>query len=70
MKEEIFTRYYIGLLFVSFVSLLIFVGVLKAILYAVLITVVKYLFDKYVMDKMNPYIDKFIEWINSKWIKK
>lgn len=70
MKEEILTRYYVGLLFVSFVSLLIFVGLLKAILYAVLITVVKYLFDKYVMDKMNPYIDKFILWIKSLWFKK
>lgn len=63
MKEEILTRYYVGLLFISFLTLLIFVGLLKAILYAVLITIVKYLFDKYIMDKMNPYIDKFIKWV-------
>jgi hypothetical protein len=69
MKEEILTRYYVGLLVVSFVALLIFVGLLKAILFALLITVVKYLFDKYIMNKLNPYIDKFIDWVKSKTTK-
>jgi len=67
MKEDILTRYYVGLLIVSFLTLLIFVGVLKALFYAALITVVKYLFDKSFMEKLNPYIDKFIIWIKSKF---
>ena len=59
MKEEILTRYYVGLLLVAFLTLIFPVGILKAILFSVLITVVKYLFDKYVMSYLNPYIDKF-----------
>lgn len=64
MKEEILTRYYVGLLLVAFLSLVIFVGILKAILFSVLITITKFLFDKYVMNFLNPYIDKFILWVN------
>lgn len=66
MKDEILTRYYIGILIVSFVSLILFVGLLKAFFYGLLISVVSYLFDKYIMDKLNPYIDKFLIWIKSK----
>jgi len=66
MKEELLTRYYIGLLIVAFVALIFFVGILKAVLYSILITVVKYFFDKYIMSNLNPYIDKFIKWIKSK----
>ena len=66
MKEEILTRYYVGLLLVAFLSLIIFVGLLKSVLFAVLITVVKFLFDKYVMSFLNPYIDKFIAWVSPK----
>jgi hypothetical protein len=69
MKEEILTRYYVGLLIISFLSLFLFVGLLNSILYAVIITVVKYLFDKYIMSKMNPYIDKLIAWIKYKILK-
>jgi len=64
MKEEILTRYYVGLLLVAFLSLVIFVGILKAVLFSVLITIAKFLFDKYVMNFLNPYIDKFILWVN------
>ena len=63
---DILTRDYIGLLIVAFVSLVFFQGILKAVLLAALITVVKYLFDKYVMTKLNPFLDKIIEWIKSK----
>jgi len=66
MKEEILTRYYVGLLLVAFLTLILPVGILKAILFSVLITVVKYLFDKYVMSYLNPYIDKFISWLSPK----
>ena len=66
MKEEILTRYYVGLLLVAFLTLIFPVGILKAILFSVLITVVKYLFDKYVMSYLNPYIDKFIAWLSPK----
>jgi len=66
LKDEILTRYYIGLFIVVFVSLFIFVGLFKALLFGLLISVVQYLFDKYVMDKLNPYIDKFIVWIKQK----
>jgi len=30
------------------------------------ITVLKYLFDKYIMSYLNPYIDKFIAWLSPK----
>jgi len=66
MKEELLTRYYVGLLIVAVVTLIFLVGILKSILYAILITIVKYLFDKYIMSNLNPYIDKFISWIKSK----
>ena len=66
MKEEILTRYYVGVLLVAFLTLIFPVGILKAILFSVLITVVKYLFDKYVMSYLNPYIDKFIAWLSPK----
>jgi len=66
MKEEILTRYYVGLLLVAFLTLIFPVGILKAILLSFAITVVKYLFDKYVMSYLNPYIDKFIAWLSPK----
>ena len=66
MKEEILTRYYVGLLLVAFLTLILPVGILKAILFSILITVVKYLFDKYIMSYLNPYIDKFIAWLSPK----
>ena len=66
MKEEILTRYYVGLLLVAFLTLIFPVGILKAILLSFAITVVKYLFDKYVMSYLNPYIDKFIAWFSPK----
>ena len=66
MKEEILTRYYVGLLLVAFLTLIFPVGILKAILLSVAITAVKYLFDKYVMSYLNPYIDKFIAWLSPK----
>jgi len=69
MKEEILTRYYVGLLIVAFVSLVFFMGVFKAILLGLLITIVKYLFDKYIMSRLNPFIDKIIEWIKLKTTK-
>lgn len=66
MKEEILTRYYVGLLLVAFLTLIFPIGLLKAILLSFAITVVKYLFDKYVMSYLNPYIDKFISWLSPK----
>ena len=66
MKEEILTRYYVGLLLVAFLTLIFPIGLLKAILLSFAITVVKYLFDKYIMSYLNPYIDKFIAWLSPK----
>jgi len=60
---KILTRYYVALLLVAFVSLVFFVGLLKAALLSALITVAKYLFDKYLMTRMNPFIDKIIGWV-------
>jgi len=66
MKEEILTRYYVGLLLVAFLTLIFPIGLLKAILLSFAITVLKYLFDKYIMSYLNPYIDKFIAWLSPK----
>jgi len=65
-KDEILTRYYIGLFIVVFVVLVVFQGLLKAALFALAISVVKYLFDKYVMVYINPYIDKLLDWLKGK----
>ncbi len=70
MKEELLTRYYIGLFIVAFISLVFFFGILKSIGLGLLITIVYYLFDKFILSKLNPYIDKFIIWIKSKFSKR
>lgn len=67
---KILTRDYITLLLVSFVALVLFTGIVKAVLFGALISVSKYFFDQYLMTKINPYIDKFINWIKSKIGKK
>lgn len=65
-KSELLTRYYVGLFIVVFVSLVFFQGLLKAALFALGISIVKYLFDKYVMKFANPYIDNFLDWLKRK----
>lgn len=65
-KDELLTRNYISLVLVVFVVLVFFVGLLKGLLFSVGIAVAKYLFDKYVMIYVNPYIDKLLNLLKSK----
>jgi hypothetical protein len=64
---NILTRQYIGLLIISILALFLFVGLIKAIFYSAIITVAKYLSDKFLSERLNPFIDKIINWINSKF---
>lgn len=64
---DILKREYIGLLIVSFISLILFVGFFKAILYGAIITVAKYLVDKYLSDKLNSLIDFIIKWFENRF---
>lgn len=64
---DIITRQYIGLFIISILALFLFVGIFSAVLYGAIITVVKYLVDKFLSDKINPFIDKIVDWIKSKF---
>lgn len=59
---KISIRYYVGLLIVSFVCLVFFTGILKAVLLSCLIVVGDYFFDKFLMNKIiDPILDKFFK---------
>ena len=66
VKDEILTRNYVSLFIVTFVILVFFNGLLKTSLLALGISISMYLFNKYVMIYLNPYIDKFLNWLKRK----
>ena len=70
MFKDLFTREYLLLLLISFVVVLIISGIFNALIISILITVVKYLYDKFLSTKINPLLDKLLEWIKSKIIKR
>lgn len=53
------------LFIVCFISLVLFTGILKSLLYSIIILIVKHLFIEYLYDKIQPYIKKFIIWVES-----
>lgn len=53
------------LFIVCFISLVLFTGILKSLLYSIIILIVKHLFIEYLYDKIHPYIKKFIIWVES-----
>lgn len=65
MLDNILNKDHLILFIVCFISLVIFTGILKSLLYAVIIVIIKYLFDKYLYAKAVPYIDKFVDWIKN-----
>ncbi len=64
---SILTKEYIGLIIIIIITLFLFVGIFKAVFFSALITGVKYFIDKYLNDKINPPIEKFIKWLKG-WI--
>ena len=69
MFKDILTRDFFILFIVSFISTILFCGFFSALLISVIIVILKYLYDKYLSVKINPFIDKIVNFIKSK-IKK
>lgn len=69
MLKDLLTRDYLLLFLLTFVVVLFVSGFLKGLLVSAIVTFVKFLYDRYLANKINPLLDKLLEWIKSK-IKK
>ncbi len=66
VKNAFLTRYAISLFIIVFVSLFFFLGLIMSAVLALVVVIVQYFFDKYVVGTLNPYIDRFINWAKGK----
>ena len=64
--KELLTAEHLLLFIISFLVTLLVSGILYALIISALILVVKYIYDRFLATKINPFLDKLLAWIKKK----
>jgi hypothetical protein len=66
MFKDLVKKEYLLILIISFIINLVFNNIFNSIIISLLITLSLYLYNKYLSNKLNIYLNKLISWIKTK----